>query len=53
MESIEHTMETQRPEYEQPKVVDYGTLVELTEAAGTVVPSDVPHGHNPTAYPFS
>jgi hypothetical protein len=53
MESIEHTTETKRTEYEQPKVVDYGTLLELTEANGTVNPSDVPHGHPNTAFPLS
>ena len=53
MESIEHTTETKRSEYEQPKVVDYGTLLELTEANGTVNPSDVPHGHPNTAFPLS
>jgi hypothetical protein len=53
MESIEHTTETKRAEYEQPKVVDYGTLVELTAANGTVNPADVPHGHPNTAFPLS
>jgi hypothetical protein len=38
--------------YERPKVVDYGTLLQLTQA-GTVVNSDVPHGNNNTAYPPS
>ena len=39
--------------YEQPKLVDYGTLLDLTRVGGTVAPSDVPHGHQPTAYPLS
>lgn len=40
-------------EYERPEVVDYGTLAELTQAGGTVAPTDVPHGHPNSAYPLS
>jgi hypothetical protein len=39
--------------YESPKVIDYGTLQELTESGGTVNPADVPHGHPGTAFPVS
>jgi hypothetical protein len=39
--------------YEQPKVTDYGTLQELTEAGGSVHPSDIPKGADLTAYPLS
>jgi hypothetical protein len=38
--------------YEKPKIVDYGSLLELTKA-GNVVNSDVPHGNANTAYPPS
>jgi hypothetical protein len=38
--------------YERPKIVDYGSLVELT-LAGNVTNSDVPHGNSNTAYPPS
>lgn len=39
--------------YEAPKVTDYGTLKELTEVGGSVLPKDVPHGHPGSAYPLS
>lgn len=38
--------------YERPKIVDYGTLLELTQA-GSVSNSDVPSGNANTAYPPS
>ncbi len=38
--------------YERPKIVDYGTLLELTQA-GNVANSDVPAGNSNTAYPPS
>ncbi len=43
----------QKGTYAQPKVVDYGTLLELTQAGGSVNPTDVPHGHPGTAFPLS
>lgn len=36
--------------YDAPKIVDYGTLVELTEA-GNLANSDVPFGDPNTAFP--
>lgn len=36
--------------YETPAVTDYGTLVELTAAAGTLPNSDLPHGAHNSAY---
>jgi hypothetical protein len=39
--------------YEAPRVTDYGTLQELTEAGGSVAPLDVPHGHPDSAFPMS
>jgi hypothetical protein len=39
-------------QYEAPKITDYGSLVELTQA-GNVANSDAPHGINNTAYPPS
>ena len=35
--------------YEQPKIVDYGPLRELTKAGG-LPNTDVPHGANGTAF---
>jgi hypothetical protein len=40
------------PEYEPPRVVDYGTLVDITRA-GNAPNADVPHGNNNTAFPVS
>jgi hypothetical protein len=37
--------------YEQPKLSDYGTLVDLTAAAGHLLNSDIPFGQSNTAYP--
>ena len=37
--------------YEQPKLSDYGTLVDLTAAAGKLTHSDIPYGQPDTAYP--
>lgn len=37
--------------YEQPKLSDYGTLVDLTAAAGNLLHSDLPFGQPNTAYP--
>ena len=37
--------------YEQPTLSDYGTLVDLTAAAGNLIHSDVPHGLPNTSYP--
>jgi hypothetical protein len=38
--------------YERPKIVDYGSLLKLTQA-GSVTNSDVPHGNANSAYPPS
>jgi hypothetical protein len=38
--------------YERPKIVDYGTLLELTQQ-GSVMNADVPSGSPNTAYPPS
>jgi len=38
--------------YERPKIVDYGSLVDLT-LSGNVANADVPHGNSNTAYPPS
>jgi hypothetical protein len=35
--------------YERPKIVDYGSLVQLT-LAGNAPNADVPHGNDGTAY---
>ncbi len=35
--------------YERPKIVDYGTLVQLTQA-GHAANSDLPYGNANTAY---
>lgn len=37
--------------YEQPKLSDYGTLVDLTAAAGHLIHSDTPFGLPNTSYP--
>jgi hypothetical protein len=37
--------------YEHPTLSDYGTLVDLTAAAGHLTNSDVPKGLPNTAYP--
>jgi hypothetical protein len=39
--------------YEQPKVTDYGTLLELTQVNGTVLPKDIPTGEPGSAFPLS
>ena len=39
--------------YEAPKLVDYGTLLDLTQVGGTVAPKDIPHGHPHSAFPVS
>jgi hypothetical protein len=49
----QNEQQTEKLSYEQPKVTDYGTLQELTEAGGSVNPADVPHGHPDSAYPLS
>jgi hypothetical protein len=49
----QNAQETEKRTYETPKVTDYGTLQELTEASGSVNPSDVPKGHPLTAFPLS
>lgn len=38
--------------YERPKIVDYGTLLELTQS-GNVTNADVPHGNANSAWPPS
>ena len=38
--------------YERPKIVDYGSLLQLT-LTGSVPNADVPHGNNDTAFPPS
>jgi hypothetical protein len=55
MDSSKHerSEQAQPAVYEQPRIVDYGTLLELTQANGTVFPSDVPKGHPNTAFPLS
>ena len=37
--------------YERPRLSDYGTLVDLTAAAGNLPHSDIPTGMPNTAYP--
>lgn len=37
--------------WEEPTLSDYGTLVELTAAAGNLIHSDLPHGMPNTSYP--
>jgi hypothetical protein len=37
--------------YEHPSLSDYGTLVDLTAAAGNLVHTDIPHGLPNTSYP--
>lgn len=37
-------------EYEQPKVIDYGTLLELTAVGGRLPNSDVPMGQPNSAF---
>ena len=54
MDSTEQPNEpTKSVQYEQPKVVDYGTLLELTQSGGSVSPTDVPHGLPNSAFPLS
>lgn len=36
--------------YEKPEVVDYGTLLQLTQSAGHQTNSDLPKGKPNTAY---
>lgn len=45
------TTEQETPRYEQPDLRNYGTLVDLTAAAGNVTHLDIPHGTPNTAYP--
>jgi hypothetical protein len=40
------------PEYEPPKVVDYGTLVDITRAS-TLANADTPAGTPNTAFPLA
>jgi hypothetical protein len=49
----ETTEQVQADSYEQPKVTDYGTLLELTQVNGTVTPTDVPMGQPNSAFPLS
>jgi hypothetical protein len=50
MERAEHTdLGASEPEYESPKIVDYGSLLELTKS-GHVTNSDVPAGTPNTAF---
>ena len=54
MDPIEPRDEQPRTEkYEQPKLVDYGTLLELTQVGGSVAPKDIPMGHPDSAFPSS
>jgi hypothetical protein len=39
-------------QYERPKITDYGSLLQLTQAGGAPN-ADMPHGNNNTAYPPS
>ncbi|HWD75972.1 MAG TPA: hypothetical protein VG371_12595 [Solirubrobacteraceae bacterium] len=52
METPEKPTPQQEPEerYEHPTLSDYGTLVDLTAAAGHLTNSDLPHGLPNTAY---
>lgn len=45
-----HTPQDTGTRYEQPKITDYGTLVELTQA-GNLQHSDVPFGAPNTSFP--
>jgi hypothetical protein len=47
---MEH--EKEQVEYEAPKVIDYGTLVEVTRAS-TFQNADSPAGTNNTAFPVN
>jgi hypothetical protein len=52
METPQHdTPQEETARYESPKLSDYGTLVDLTAAAGNLLHSDVPFGQPDTAYP--
>lgn len=52
MDTRNHTTaEQETPQYEQPSLKNYGTLVDLTAAAGHLIHSDVPHGLPNTSYP--
>lgn len=52
METPDHTTPEQTADlhYDRPAIVDYGTLVELTQA-GNLTHSDIPHGAPNTSYP--
>lgn len=47
---MEDHKKEQVPAYEPPRLIDYGTLVDLTRA-GHMPNTDVPHGVNNTAFP--
>lgn len=53
METPENSTAEQETEarYERPTLSDYGTLVDLTAAAGHLIHSDLPHGLPNTSYP--
>jgi hypothetical protein len=51
MDPIEQQNEQPRTDkYEQPKLVDYGTLLDLTQVGGSLLNADVPHGHPNSAF---
>jgi hypothetical protein len=49
--SREGSERSQIAKYEEPKVVDHGTLLDLTRVGGTVAQKDVPHGLPNSAFP--
>jgi hypothetical protein len=49
---MEEQVKDQAPEYEAPRVVDYGTLVELTRISNQAN-SDSPAGTPNTAFPVA
>jgi hypothetical protein len=53
METPQNSTPEQETEdrYEHPTLSDYGTLVDLTAAAGHLIHSDLPLGMPNTAYP--
>jgi hypothetical protein len=54
MQPIEpHNEQPRTDKYEAPKLVDYGTLLDLTQVGGTTHPKDIPMGHPNSAYPGS
>jgi hypothetical protein len=46
---VEHEQEHDVPEYERPRVTDYGTLIDMTRA-GNFPNADVPGGADGTAF---